>query len=137
MAATLSNEEGPISAINVTPFVDVVLVLLVVLMVTSTEIVRQALSVDLPRSATADDAVPRTLNVTLSASGEIRLDGEPATESTLSKRVAAAQAADPEVRAVISADQAVAYRGVVRVIDLVKAAGVHRFALDVVPEGAP
>lgn len=135
MAEALKTEDGPISAINVTPFVDVVLVLLVVLMVTSTEIVRRTLSVDLPRSATADDAPPQTLNVVLDATGALLIDGESVSETALRARLAEAKKADPKARAVISADQAVAYRSVVHLIDLVKTAGIHRFALDVVRGG--
>ncbi|MCA9556295.1 MAG: biopolymer transporter ExbD, partial [Myxococcales bacterium] len=64
MAAALDpNPDEAISAINVTPFVDVVLVLLIILMVTSTEIVRRSIQVDLPTAAAAGQAVPRTLNV--------------------------------------------------------------------------
>lgn len=137
MAAALDpNPDEAISAINVTPFVDVVLVLLIILMVTSTEIVRRSIQVDLPTAAAAGQAVPRTLNVLVAADGALILDGAPATEAALYDAAAQAKRDDPEVRAVISADHRVAYQRVVAVIDVVKGAGVSRFALDVAPRGA-
>ena len=127
---------GAISAINVTPFVDVVLVLLVILMVTSTSLVKASIGVDLPRAAAAAEAVDRTLNLVIEANGTLRLDGEVIDEHQLSEVVRAAVAQDPEVRAVISADRAAPYAAVIRGIDLAKAAGLSKFALDV-ERGAP
>lgn len=136
MAGQLPQDSGTISQINVTPFVDVVLVLLVIMMVTSTEIARRAIAVDLPSAASAGQAVPRTLNVVVSADGALRVDGAEVEEAALGEVIRRTRAAHPEVRAVISADQRVPYRSVVRLIDLVKRAGVKKFALDVVPEAA-
>ncbi len=135
MAAT-EQSGGAISAINVTPFVDVVLVLLVILMVTSTSLVKASIGVDLPRAAAAAEAVDRTLNLVIEANGTLRLDGEVIDEHQLSEVVRAAVAQDPEVRAVISADRAAPYAAVIRGIDLAKAAGLSKFALDV-ERGAP
>lgn len=117
-----------------TPFVDVVLVLLIILMVTSTEIARRAIAVDLPSAASAGQSVPRTLNLVLEADGATKVDGEPVSDEALAPLIRRAKAEDPDVRAVISADQAVPYRSVVHLIDVVKQAGVSQFALDVVPE---
>lgn len=136
-AVQTQDSDADISAINVTPFVDVALVLLVVSMVTSAEIARQAIEVNLPTAASAGTAVPRTLNLIIEANGIIQLDGEPMQDAALSQAIAKAKANTPEVRAVISADQAVAYRRVVHVIDLVKQQGVHKFALDIAPGTAP
>lgn len=134
MAAHSPGPDGTISQINVTPFVDVVLVLLIILMVTSTEIARRAIAVDLPSAASAGQSVPRTLNLVLEADGATKVDGEPVSDEALAPLIRRAKAEDPDVRAVISADQAVPYRSVVHLIDVVKQAGVSQFALDVVPE---
>ncbi|NJK88396.1 MAG: biopolymer transporter ExbD [Myxococcales bacterium] len=77
MAGAIDEQEGEISGINVTPFVDVVLVLLIILMVTSTQIVRAQLAVELPKAASGGDAVPSTLNVTILADGQLLIDGSP------------------------------------------------------------
>src|SRR5687767_5824153 len=103
--ASVADDRGPISAINVTPFVDVVLVLLVILMVTSTSLVKASFGVDLPRAASAGDAVDRMLNVLIRADGALLLDGREVDERGLADGVKRALAANPEVRAVISADQ--------------------------------
>jgi len=138
VAANLpGDEDEAISTINVTPFVDVVLVLLIVLMVTSTQIVRAQLMVDLPRAASGGDAVPSTLNVTLLADGQLLLDGSPSNRKALARRVRAEKEDDPEVQAVIAADKGVPYGRVVEVIDLVKTNGVSRFALNIERAATP
>lgn len=134
--ASTEQSGGAISAINVTPFVDVVLVLLVILMVTSTSLVKASIGVDLPRAAAATENVERTLNLVIEADGDLLLDGQGIDEAQLAAAVRAALAQDPEVRAVISADRDAAYSAVIRGIDLVKAAGLSKFALDV-ERGAP
>jgi biopolymer transport protein ExbD len=134
--ASIEQNGGAISAINVTPFVDVVLVLLVILMVTSTSLVKASIGVDLPRAASASEAVDRTLNLVIEADGDLILDGEVVDEQRLLETVKAAIAQEPEVRAVISADRNAPYSAVIRGIDLAKAAGLSKFALDV-ERGAP
>ncbi len=135
MAASTSND-GVISAINVTPFVDVVLVLLVILMVTSTAIANASLGVDLPRAASAGEGVDRTLNVIVARDGALSLDGAPVDDARLADETRRLAAEHPELRAVISADRDAPYRAVVRAIDVVKSNGVTKFALDVERSGA-
>lgn len=124
-------DDEVISAINVTPFVDVVLVLLIILMVTSTAIVKASLKVDLPKAASAGAAVDSTLNVVVLADGKLMLDGNPTDEAGLAAAVRAAKAAEPKVQAVIAADKRVDYGEVVHVIDVVKTNGVTSFALNI------
>lgn len=137
MAGNVADDDEAISSINVTPFVDVVLVLLIVLMVTSTQIVRAQLMVDLPEAASGGDAVPSTLNVTLLASGEVLLDGSPSNLDAIASAVRAEKAQDPEVQAVIAADKGVPYGKVVEVIDTVKTNGVTKFALNIERTSGP
>jgi biopolymer transport protein ExbD len=134
MAAGVTSEDGEdevIADINITPFVDVVLVLLVVVMITSTQIVRAQLQVDLPKAASGQDAVPSTLNLILTLEGELLLDGRPIDRPELPERIRALRAEDPKLQAVIAADQGVAYGRVVELIDLVKKNGVTKFALNI------
>ena len=128
------------SSINVTPFVDVVLVLLIILMVMSPHIVKASLAVDLPRAASAGETVERTLNVVVDDRGSLILDGDEVDAQTLAHLTREARAHHPEVRAVISADRNAPYHTVIRAIDIVKSNGVTRFALDVereAPGGGP
>jgi biopolymer transport protein ExbD len=128
------DEEEMISGINVTPLVDIVLVLLIIFMVTATYIVRESIEVDLPRAAHGGEAVGSTLALVLTRDGDLYLDGARRTEAELSERVRAAVAQDANTRAIISADRAALHGAVVRAIDLIKGAGVTRFAINIEKE---
>jgi biopolymer transport protein ExbD len=131
MAGRVGNDDEMMSDINVTPFVDIVLVLLIILMVTSTEIVRAAIQVDLPQAASGGETVETTLNILITKDGQFFLDGIPATEQEIVDEVRREKADNPKLQAVIAADREVAYDKVVRAIDLVKENGVTSFALNV------
>jgi biopolymer transport protein TolR len=139
MAVTIQgggDEDEIISGINVTPLVDVVLVLLIIFMVTASYIVKEAIEVDLPRAAHGGEATGSTLAVVLTRDGVIYLDGVRRTEEELSAWTREAVARDRDTRAIISADQAALHGAVVRVIDVVKGAGVSRFAINIEREAA-
>jgi biopolymer transport protein TolR len=126
-----------IASINVTPLVDVTLVLLIIFMVTATYVVRASIEVDLPRAAAGGETVGPTLALALDREGRLFLDGEPVTPEAARAAVQGALAKSQEARALISADRAVSHGRVIEVIDLVKAEGLTRFAIDVErPEGA-
>jgi biopolymer transport protein ExbD len=130
MQASSPSSDESITGINVTPLVDVVLVLLVVLMVTATYLASRAIPVDLPAGKTGEaNAAP--LTVSLSKTGALYVDGVPASEQELRERLIAARRSTPELRAVIAADGAVPHRRVVGVIDLLRQEHVDRFAINV------
>ena len=124
-------KKGAISDINVTPFVDIVLVLLVVLMVTAVQVVKGAIPVDLPTAKSGGDAAPATVNIVITKEGELFLDGAPTTEKAIGSKVKAETTTDPKLQAVIAADKKVEYDRVVRVIDVIKLNGVKSFALNI------
>jgi biopolymer transport protein ExbD len=126
-----ADDEGPVASINIVPFVDVVLVLLVIFMLTSATIVRAGLEVDLPRAASAGSRVESTINLILTADGALWFNGEVVASHAEAGRRIRAAAGDPKTRAVITADRGVPYGSVVELIDLVKLNGVTTFALDV------
>ena len=129
--ARKKDEEAVLSDINVTPFVDICLVLLIILMVTSTTIVKASLPVELPKAASGGATVESTLNLVITKDGEILLDGAPITEEMLVARVKSEKAANPKLQAVVAADKGVPYGRVVHVIDVVKTNGVTSFALNI------
>lgn len=131
MAAATNDSEEAISAINVTPFVDIVLVLLIILMVTSSQIVKAALEVDLPKAASGGESVESTLNVVMTRDNKLMLDGSPVSKDQLATRVKRASRANKKLQAVIAADKGVPYGKVVQIIDVVKHNGVKSFALNV------
>jgi biopolymer transport protein ExbD len=126
-----AEEDDVIAEINVVPFVDIVLVLLITFMLTSSAIVRASITVELPTAASAGAAVTSTLNIVLDAQGKLYLDGRELTQNELAAHVARVAWQEKDLQAVISADKSVGYGLVVQVIDLVKSNGVKTFALNI------
>lgn len=130
MAGTASSRRGAIVGINVTPMVDVVLVLLVIMMVTATYIVAQSFNVDLPKTATSDEPSPSPTIVTLAKGDKTLFNDEPVTEPQLKAKLASV-GNNADATIVISADREVPHGTVMHVIDLAKLAGITKFALNV------
>jgi biopolymer transport protein ExbD len=124
-------KRGGIVGINVTPMVDVVLVLLVIMMVSATYIVSQSLKVELPKSASSDQAVNTVAAVTITQDGKLYFNQEPTDEEGLAAHFKSALAAGKEVDLVISADASALHGKVVRVIDLAKLQGITKFAIQI------
>ena len=136
MAGSSSGQDDDdiIVGINVTPLVDIVLVLLIIFMVTATYIVRASIEVDLPRAAHGGEATGALLSVVITRDGTLFLDGVQRSEADLIARAREAAVANPEARAIISADKGALHGAVVRVIDVVKGAGISRFAINIEKE---
>jgi biopolymer transport protein TolR len=138
MAAAPGEGDGLIAGINVTPLVDITLVLLIVFIVTAKLIVTPAVPLELPR-ATQSQELQVIFSVTVPAAGVTLVNGEPApTDERLLRLAKDALASAPDVRAVINADGAVPHRRVVHILDLIKSAGITRVAFGALPpeEGA-
>jgi biopolymer transport protein ExbD len=130
------DDDGEITGINVTPLVDIVLVLLIIFMVTANFIVRETVEVDLPKAANSNDkTVQGPVMITLDKDANVFLDGAPTDMTALLGKMKEAVEKDKEVRAIISADQSLNYGKVMNVIDLVKEAGIAKFALNIVKDG--
>ena len=124
---------GMIVDINVTPLVDITLVLLIIFMVTASYIVSPAIKVDLPKAASGTEQSKTTLSLTLSKEGALFLNGERTSDEAVVRYIKGELPGKPELQAIIAADGAVPHRDVIHVIDLVKRTGVHRFAINVDP----
>jgi biopolymer transport protein ExbD len=124
-------DDDVIAAINIIPFVDIVLVLLIIFMVTSTAIVKAAIKVDLPKAANAGDSVASTVNLVVTTDRTLFLDGDPVDQEKAGAILAAKVKQNPKLQVVISADQLLPYGDVVRIIDFVKGQGVETFALNI------
>jgi biopolymer transport protein ExbD len=131
MAQLQGRGRAPIVGINVTPMVDVVLVLLVIMMVSATYIVAQSLKVELPKTATSDEATPQIAKVTLTKERKTLFDEQEVTESELVAKLRAAHGQNSDTSLVLSADQDVPHGSVVHVIDLAKVEGIAKFAIHV------
>jgi biopolymer transport protein ExbD len=128
-----SDDEGLITAINVTPLVDVVLVLLIILMVTATAIVSKTIPMELPKASTGEQT-PSTLAVSINDEGNLFLDRDPVSKDELRAKVRAAKDKSEDVRAVIAADGRIEHARVIEVIDLLRQEEVTQFAINVKPE---
>jgi biopolymer transport protein ExbD len=129
------DDDDLISEINVTPLVDVVLVLLIIFMVTATYIVRASIEVDLPRAAHGGEATGTILSVIVTKDGLLYLDGVQRTEEELVAKTKEAVAREGDgARAIISADKGALHGSVVRAIDLVRGGGVTKFAIHIEKE---
>ena len=117
--------------INVTPLVDITLVLLIIFMVTASLIVNPAIKVDLPKAASGTEQVKTTLALTLTKDGALYLNGERSSDDAVVKYITGELPRNPELQAIIAADRSVSHGDVVHVIDLVKRTGVHRFAINI------
>lgn len=138
MAAVQNGEdEGPLANINIIPFVDIVLVLLIIFMLTSIAIVRASMVVNLPKAATGGARVESTVNIVCNKDGSLMLNGTSSNVGEIGSFVKRESAVNPKLQAVIAADKGVEYGHVVDLIDLVKRNGVSAFALDVERQAAP
>lgn len=123
-----------IATINITPLVDVVLVLLVVLMVVSTYIVSQAMKVELPKAATQDEVNQEPLTITILRDGSIRLNEKPIVEADVLDELRFIYRSRPGVPIVVSADRAVPYGRAVQMVDYARQAGAEQFLIKVEEE---
>ncbi len=125
-----SDEQGGITEINVTPFVDVVLVLLVVFIVTAKLIVARGVDIDKPKAATGGD-VQSTLRVSVTADGKLFVNGDEFKDDAPAvARIKQIAETTSKPKAIIAGDRKTAYGGVMRAIDLVQQAGVTAIALE-------
>ncbi len=127
MAASLQ-EDDEITGINVTPLVDVTLVLLIIFMVTAKLVMSQALPMDLPKAATAGET-QTMFTVTIDPRGVITANGRAIPDDDALKQAArAAQKSTPDLRAVLSASASVNHGRVMHVLDVLRALGVTKVA---------
>jgi biopolymer transport protein ExbD len=138
MAGGASREaDDAITGINVTPLVDITLVLLIIFMVTTKIVLNQTLPLDLPKAATGTSDVQTVFSILLSADGRTVVDSSQiANDEAILPLARTAQTAHPELRAVIKADSAVTHGRVIHVLDLLKQAHVAKIAFGVTPAPA-
>lgn len=127
-------DEDIITSINVTPLVDIVLVLLIILMVTASYIVSKSIPMDLPDAQSGEDSPPRQLTVSIDASRQLYLESEPITWEALGRQARSFARSNTEPRAVIQADRTVSHGDFIRIVDVLRTAGITRYAINVNPQ---
>ena len=135
MAFDSSPQGGSISQINVTPLVDVMLVLLVIFMVTA-PIIQQGVQVNLPQAkAGAIAGSDELLVVTIAKNGKIYLNDNEVTVADLGKKLAAIKKLQADKQVYLRADQDVRYGVVMQTIAEIKQAGIERLGMVTRPPG--
>jgi len=129
---------GIISDINVTPLVDITLVLLIIFMVTARLIMNRAIpGVEAPKAASGEE-VRTTLSLTIDQSRALFMNGQKVPdEQAMGAALRQAVAQNPDVQAVITADNTIPYGDFVSLIDLVRLSGIKKYALTVAEKPRP
>ena len=134
MGGQAKHGRGIITGINVTPLVDVTLVLLIIFIVTAKIVVAPAVPLDLPKASQSEE-VQVVFSVLLPSDGSILVNGAAVPDdATLTAHAENALKDDPTLRAVISADGGIAHRKVIAALDALKRAGVTRIAFGALPD---
>jgi len=132
-----------IGGVNVTPIVDVCLTLLVVFIVTASQVVNRSMPVNLPKAATSESAPPSILNIAIARDGAIFLNGAPGRLQDIPRAVeeargrAAGTEAEGKLAGFVSADVDAPYGKFAEAVDQLRLAGVTDIALDTQPAATP
>jgi biopolymer transport protein ExbD len=136
-AAQSSGDDEMITGINVTPLVDVVLVLLIIFLITAPTIYQSAIKIQLPRAASGDEPQKSPLAFTITRQGDLYWDRDRIEWESLDRKLQTLGAGAREETAMIGADEATPHGTVVRLMDALRAAGLHRIALNVESKTPP
>lgn len=129
-------EGGVITEINVTPLVDIMLVLLIIFMLTANIITQQSIEVELPNAVTGETTESTTVAFTVDAEGNVYLNGEAADETSLRASLPVLVKESEDIQAIIAADKSVSHGKVIWLIDLIRQLGIEKFALNIDPTPA-
>jgi biopolymer transport protein TolR len=132
MAAATQNDDEMISSINITPLVDIFLVLLIIFMITSSVIDQREIVINVPKAANAGQEAPKASGLMLDKENRYYLDGEPLDTANVASRLRSAVSLNKDHQVLIAADEELPYRNVVGAIDLIRGAGITKYALKVV-----
>jgi biopolymer transport protein TolR len=127
--------DSPMSEINMTPLIDVMLVLLVIFMLTA-PLMTSSLKLNLPKTEGTQKQPPdpKAIKLQLTANGELQVDGQVSTLDELKARIKPIEGSETEVH--LRADKAVPYGDVAEVLGLLQKARLHRIAFMAEPAGA-
>ena len=130
-AAQEADGEDGITSINITPLVDVFLVLLILVMITSSLLDHGEIPVSVPKAAHAGEKAPVASGLAMDSTGRVFLDGVESDSASIFARLAEKVAADSAHQVLIAADRRLLYEEVTRLLDWVRGAGVRKYALKV------
>ena len=129
--AIYSGDDDEIGNINITPLVDILLVLLVIFMVTANFLKKESININLPKVAAADPNVAQSVQITLTKDGQLLMEGLNTTEEKMISELANEVKYRPNMRVTLSADEKLPYGAIAKAMGLIRKSGVSRIALSV------
>ena len=120
-----------ISELNVVPFVDIVLVILIIFLIVSPTFIQPGFDINLPKAQNVKSLENVKMFLAIDIQGRIYLNGKSYSKLEVSKKIKNQLKKNSNVKAVISADKNVAHGNVIALIDLIRKAGVENFAVSV------
>ncbi len=131
MAPANAHDGEPITEINVTPLVDVILVVLIIFMATAPMLQRRAMHVDVPKAEHHERAAVEAISVLFGADGRVLVGGMAMSQDEMARKLARAAALRPDVQVYFAAERELPYKAVVAVLDAIRGAGVRKIGLEV------
>lgn len=129
------DDDGLMNEINMTPLVDVMLVLLIVFMVTI-PVIRHAVKIDLPHaSSQKEETKPVQVNVSIDADGNVMWNDQKISADALRAKIAQAAQTSPQPELHLNADRKVAYEKVAQVMSAAQAGGLTKIGFVTLPTG--
>ena len=114
-----------VADINITPFTDVILVLLIIFMIATPLLSQNSIEVKLPEAASRDVLDnPKQVQIVITAEGVVYLDNKVMSNKELKDQLTALLKKDPDLKAVVAADQGCRFQEVVKVMDILRVLGV-------------
>ncbi|MFA6093431.1 MAG: biopolymer transporter ExbD [Elusimicrobiota bacterium] len=126
-----NGEESAITGINVTPLVDIILVVLIIFMATAPLIHNRAIKVDLPKAVQHEKTSTEALPIVLNTRREITLSGRNVSPGELDRALRSLSAASPDLHVSLRADKSIPYGEIIGLLDVVRGAGVRKIGLEV------
>jgi biopolymer transport protein ExbD len=134
MASPQQDNDDAIFGINVTPLVDITLVLLIIFMATAHMIVHRSMNLSLPKVANSENVPTQSIQILLSSDKSLKLNGQPVDAQALAINLAQMSRLDPGLRVTLSADERVSWGDVAAVLDTIRGAGITHIATEMQPK---
>ncbi|HVO39190.1 MAG TPA: biopolymer transporter ExbD [Spirochaetia bacterium] len=125
------HSNGLMAGINITPFTDVVLVLLVIFMIATPLIIQSGMKVNLPATSSAESQPEKSIVITIDSSGAVYLGKERVMIDDVRPRLTRQIASSPNAAVIVMGDRGIRYDTVIRVLDIARSSGARRLALGV------
>ena len=134
MKTTTYKNNEVLSEINIVPFVDIILVVLIIFILVAPMITNPGFNIKLPKAETAEAQENIAVLLSINIDGGIYFNNKSLSESAINQRLKKLLKKNKDIKAVIAADRDVAHGNVIALIDLVRKAGVRNFAVSVESE---